>query len=204
MTHRTAAALAVALAATAAAAPAAAGGPPGLAPDTASLSAAAAPQVERYGSELLLADLAWVGATLALAATDQDDTAGSVATIGYLAAGPAIHLRHGNLHGASRSAAARTLLPLGGLVLGMMLAGATEEPNYADCVEPCTGYSHGGGFRTIAFGVLGASVGVASAMVLDWTTLGRKTVARPATTARLLPRVGVSGGGFSVGVTGRF
>src|SRR5688500_9571273 len=164
---RHAAVLAPALAVLLTAAPALAGGPPGtVAPGAAPALAAEtpAPIVKRYGTHVLLADAAWIGATWLLASSEGGSEDGaSLVALGYYIGGPAVHLAHGNSTGALKSLGARTLLPVaGGVVGGLAMSNADDDPEGM------------GAFYGL---MLGAAVGAGTAMVLDWTIFPKKEIA---------------------------
>ncbi|MCA9676441.1 MAG: hypothetical protein H6708_09785 [Kofleriaceae bacterium] len=150
-------------------------------------------RTERYGVQILAADVA-LFATLAVAAkAEVDDSVGSLIALGYFATGPLIHLKHGNTRGAVRSMAARALLPMGGALVGMVLASNNR------CDGDLCGLEVVGGMA------IGGAVGMASAMVLDWTVLGKTEVEAPVVGRVVIsPRVDVSRRGVSVGVGGAF
>lgn len=179
-------------------APAWAGGPPGtVGPEMPEL--AAPTHVKRYGKQILLADLVWLGAgTLIASQADGGDNIGSLLYLGYFATGPLIHLKHGNGLGAAKSLAARALLPVAGMLVGGMLAASSTEndPNEYDGDED--------GMAVFGGMLLGGVVGVASAMVLDWTTFSKKTVEGRKPGWAVMPNVKVTRQSALAGVSGAF
>jgi hypothetical protein len=104
-----------------------AGGPPSsVQPETVIVER----KVERYGLQIVLADVLWVAATSAIGEVTEDgggEGALSVLGLGFYATGPAVHLAHGNKSGALKSLGARALLPVGGALVGMALAGEDDD-----------------------------------------------------------------------------
>lgn len=178
--------------------PAAAGGPPGLvAPES-----PAQVRVERYGTQVLLADVAWIGGMALVSKLDSDgegDGISSLLGLGYFVAAPAVHYAKGNSDGALKSLGARTLLPIGGAVLGMAIVAGTEDEASDD---------EGTDVAMIGGMFLGATAGMISALILDYTVFAKKTVEVPRDSylgkARLRPGVKISKQGFAVSVGGSF
>jgi hypothetical protein len=187
---------------------ASAGGPPGSVEPTAApqydygFSAARPTKTERYGGQILLADAAWLAATMVVgnleanSSSDGDASITGVLAFGYFVTGPAVHMKHGNNSGAAKSLAARALLPVAGMMVGAV-AFSQDCPNDSglDC-----------GFNTLAGMMVGGLAGGVGAMVLDWTVLGKKEVRIPGAEviARVQPRVGVTKDAVSVGFGGSF
>ncbi len=190
----------------AAIAPASAGGPPGsvaTGPEAGGYDYGFAerPQTrtKHYGTTILLADVAWIAVTTLAANreanSDGESSLSSVLALGYFVAGPAVHLKYGNSTGASKSLAARALLPVGGALIGIAaMSGKCRDDSFECGLEPLVGMFIGGGL-----GMLGA-------MALDWTLLGKTEVEVPGARqlARLQPRVNVSKHGASVALGGAF
>lgn len=163
---------------------------------------------KRYGTSIALADAAsvaavFVGAMLVVAGALSEydceyecgDNDGSVAlgfvlmiggSAGYVFGGPLIHRHHGNSSGAGKSLALRLGLPLAGVLIGSAL----RDDN-------CSDYDCGDDYS----GQL-TSLGVASAMVIDWAFLAKKQVRVP---GPVMPyATPVHGGGMTFGVGGSF
>ncbi len=173
--------------------------------------AAGATRTERYGSQILVADVAWFAATMLVGSLearrgggyaddgsyddDPDTSIAGVLAMGYFVTGPAIHLKHGNSSGAAKSLAARALLPMGGAVLGMVAF-----------MEDCRGDDLGCGLAPIAGMVVGGAAGMVGAMALDWTVLGKHEVEIPGAgvIARVQPRLDVGKDRVSVALGGSF
>ncbi len=173
--------------------------------------AAGATRTERYGNQILVADVAWFAATMLVGSLearrgggydddgsyddDPDTSIAGVLAMGYFVTGPAIHLKHGNSSGAAKSLAARALLPMGGAVLGMVAF-----------MEDCRGDDLGCGLAPIAGMVVGGAAGMVGAMALDWTVLGKHEVEIPGAgvIARVQPRLDVGKDRVSVALGGSF
>jgi hypothetical protein len=143
--------------------PAAAGGPPGTVPPEA--PAQTTTQVKRYGYQVFLGDVAWVLATSALSEANDDgdgDGAASVLSLGYFVVSPAIHLANGNSEGAWKALGARTLLPLGGALVGAALADDGDVDDEED-------------WDVLGGALLGMTVGIVTAVVLDYSVFAKKT-----------------------------
>jgi len=181
------------------ASPALAGGPPGsVEPNDETV-----PQTHtvRYGKEVVLADLVWLGAMTVVARSDSEGGAASLIGLGYFATGPLIHLRNGNGRGAAKSLVARTVLPAAGMLVGGLLAMDAEDNNQSYEDDELIDDD---GFAVLAGAVVGGFVGMVTAVVLDWTTFSKKTVeGRPASWAAA-PNVNVNRHGATVGVSGSF
>lgn len=190
---------------------AAAGGPPGAAVPgyddgygfAEPTAAPAHTRTEHYGGQILLADVAWFAATSLVANLEARDPDGGgdgasftgLLAMGYFATGPAVHLKHGNRSGASKSLAARALMPVGGALLGMIAMSEECRSEGDDC-----------GYAPIAGMVVGGLGGMVGAMVLDWTVLGKTQIELPGMrrVASLQPRVDLSKTGMSVAIGGAF
>lgn len=180
--------------------PALAGGPPGSIEPNVELVPATPTHVERYGKQIVVADLLWLGATSLVMSADTggDGNLGSVLLLGYYATGPLVHLKHGNRSGAAKSLAARALLPIGGMLAGGVLAANASDDDPNDDTFDDGDMAFLGGM------VLGAMVGTVTAVVLDWTVFSKKTVeGRPASWA-IAPNVSVTPKGATVGLGGHF
>ncbi len=184
--------------------PAHAGGPPGtIGPEVPAPAPATTTRVERYGKQIVLADLAWLGALYLVGSAEARNSNGdggmpltSLLALGYFATGPIVHLRHGNKTGAAKSLAARALLPVGGMLVGGMLAAGSADDGNGDDIDDS--------FAVLGGMMLGFGAGIVSAVVLDWTVFSKKTVeARPATWA-VTPRLSVNKHGVVAGVGGSF
>ena len=123
-----------------------------------------------YGWQILLTDLASVGVFMGGAVNFRNQTASEmmVATSGfaYQFGGPAVHLAHHRPGGAGWSLLRRLVLPVGGGLLGAVIAGRND-------------HSSGDEFPPAAAGaLLGGLTGIAVAMGYDWVT-AREEVATP-------------------------
>ncbi len=179
-----------------------AGGPPGATEPTFA-DPTPVKKVERYGTQIALADLATF-ALVAVVSREEDDSSnddaisGWIGLAGYLGGGPAIHLTHGNAMGARKSLTARALIPLGGGILGgLAFAGDDDENAFVP--------------SWFVGAMLGATAGMITAMVLDWTVFAKKTTnvegpRRPVGLGAhaLRPAVKVNPGGATVSVAGNF
>jgi hypothetical protein len=136
---------------------------PGLTP----ITTTEAPETieERYGWQILLADLAAIAAG---AATEE----GEITLAAYLGGGPVIHLAHGSPGRAMGSLALRAGLPLAGALLGV----AIEEPS-------CEGEFLCG----VGGLIIGGTLGVLTASAIDIGVLAKKSrrVERPRGLLRL-------------------
>ena len=165
-----------------------AGGPPSsVQPETVVVER----KVERYGLQIVLADVLWVVAMSAIGeAADETDAEGalSVLSLGFYATGPVIHLANGNRQGAVQSLGARALLPVGGALAGMALAGEDDEL---------------GGL------ILGFTAGGLTALILDWTVFSKKVTTTTtgsgfALRSGLRPGVKIQRDGLALSLAGSF
>jgi len=142
-----------------------------------------------YGWQIMIADGAVAGLTLALA-TAGTDSGGRGVALGVLAASafalvpPAIHLAHGSSRDALLSFAVRTV-PIG---LGLVLFGITTSQS--GCREGC---------YQLTFPLLGA-IGSGVGMIVDWAAFSTE----PAPAVALGPVLGPGGRGRGLGVALRF
>lgn len=180
-------------------APAFAGGPPGLVPPE---TPPPAPRVERYGTQVFLADLAWIGGAAIVGKLEsQSDGEGgglsSVIGLGYFVAAPMVHAAKGNSSGAWKSLGARTLLPIGGAVLGMAIVASGDDSEGDD-----------DGLAMLGGMLLGAGAGMVTAVILDYTVFAKKTVEAPRhgylAKGKVRPGVKISRQGVTVSVGGSF
>ena len=143
-------------------------------------------EVERYGWQIVLADLA--GATVAIAATNATGAGGFL--LAFPVAAPTVHALHGNGSAALLSLGLHVAAPLAGAYLGYQIDSATCGPEEWFC-----------GIGGAALGVLAGAV---TATVTDATLLAKKE--RPIERRRsrmALPTVAVApGGGFMLGLAG--
>lgn len=160
--------------------------PPGMVPVE---SPTPATRTQHYGYQIFLADLGWFAAAGLLAKSDASGGGGDLVVLGYYGAGPAIHLAHGNQSGAAKSLAARALLPLAGGVIGLTLG---SQGTTADSDSALGGM------------VIGALAGGVTAMVLDWTVIGKKEVAAPKLPLALRPGVSIGKHALAFSLGGAF
>ncbi len=146
---------------------------------------------ERYGYQIALAD----GAALAAGLITEN---GGVMIGGYLLGGPIIHLAHDQIGRGFLSLGLRVGLPY----LGAIAGAAVGESN-------CQG-SDDELFCGLGEIIVGGLLGAATASVIDWTLLARKTTTttRQALfevgSVRANPNLGVTRGGVSLGLSGSF
>jgi hypothetical protein len=121
-----------------------------------------------YGWQIMLSDLASVGAFTA-GAVSWNSPAGSgamlAAGLGYPFGGPAVHLAHGRPGAAGWSLLRRFVLPLGGAFAGALIAGKDRG---SDEEIPASA----------AGAALGMLSGMGIAMAYDWVA-AREDVSRP-------------------------
>lgn len=181
--------------------PATAGGPPGLVQPE---EPPPAPRVERYGIQVFLADLAWIGgvAVVGKLESESDGEGGlsSILGLGYFVAAPMVHAAKGNSSGAWKSLGARTLLPIGGAVLGMAIVASGDDDSGDDGDDD--------GLAMLGGMMLGAGAGMVTAVILDYTVFSRKTVEAPRhgylAKDKVRPGVKISRQGVTVSVGGSF
>ena len=143
-------------------------------------------EVERYGWQIVLADLA--GATAAIAATNATGAGGFL--LAFPVAAPTVHALHGNGSAALMSLGLHVAAPLAGAYVGYQIDSANCGPDEWFC-----------GIGGAGLGVL---VGAVAATITDATVLAKKE--RPIERGRsrmAVPTVAVApGGGFMLGLTG--
>jgi hypothetical protein len=130
---------------------------------------------------------------------------GSVITVpSYLLGAPAIHASHGNRGQAALSLGVRAGLPVLGALAGKALYERNQrrqEPCSEDESTQCGTFVDGlDRFVVIA---AGAIIGATGAVVFDWIVLDHSEKV-PARSLVVVPQVGVSEQGVSLGVSGRF
>lgn len=154
-----------------------------------------------YGWQILVVDGAADALAIATVATHRGGTypttlAGySLAAGGYLFGGPIVHAVHGHGWRTLGSLGLRVGAPLGGALLGLLGGAVGTRPSGVD----------EGGLATIFLGVVGLSVGVIAAQVLDPVLLGSEDVPQPQpapVTLRVVPQVDAHSVGL--GVVGGF
>ncbi len=150
------------------------------------LASEPATTVERYGYQIAIVNAAFVAATPL-------HTGLSPAL--YLLGGPLVHLAHGQVRMGSYSLGLRISLPLAGF-FGLRAASGKR----CNSIE--------GPFCSNTAAVVGTAIGLAAAMVLDWTLLARKTTTQPSLfevgNVRANPNLGVTRDGVSLGLSGSF
>lgn len=171
------------------------GRPPSLSPAKGQISSTAPqePRQEYYGWQVMLAD----AASLALLFNDEGTWLG---VGGYALGGPIVHAAHGNVGSTLASAGLRAGLPVLGFFAGVILV---EQDSHCGEEE----YDCDDGFAALGAGLALGALGVVSAVAIDWLALGWDD--RPASPASgrslvVVPQVGVSENGASLGVLGRF
>jgi hypothetical protein len=178
--------------------PALAGGPPGLVQPE---EPPPAPRVVRYGTQVFLADLAWIGGAALVgkleSSSDGEGGLSSILGLGYFVAAPMVHAAKGNSSGAWKSLGARTLMPIGGAVIGMAIVASGDDDSEGD-----------DGLAMLGGMVLGAGAGMVTAAILDYTVFAKKTVEAPRygylAKAKVRPGVKISKQGFAVSLGGSF
>jgi hypothetical protein len=149
------------------------------------------PDSDDFGWQVLVADLAGMGATIALA----NSTNSAASLFPYLFGAPIVHAAHGDVPGALGSLLLNAALPAGFAYAGYRLDAGRCGPDEDGC----------GGVGAL----LGLLVGFGLATGLDAGVLAHPD--RWTTPAPPVPRFGVSpsfafnpDGRFSLGLTGRF
>lgn len=154
---------------------------------------------EWYGWQTLLVDGASLVLSVGAASTRSGATAGTLglaSLAGYLFGGPLVHVGNGRALTGLGSLGLRTGLPVGGAIAGG-LAG------YGSCGKSSGDF--GSGLCVVAFGFLGAGVGLIAAVITDAAWLARKTVeTRQQQGVRWLPDLSLTPTGGSAGVRGAF
>jgi hypothetical protein len=197
--------LLLALGSIAGAAPALAGD--GASPDLSSGRGAALPagpeaEEPAYRAHSYLGDVVALDATN-LAFTIVTAGFGSVLTVpSYLLGAPAIHASHGNPGQAALSLGARVGLPVLGAVAGNALYQRNREPCIDDESTQCNDFLDG--FEPFVAVAAGAVIGATAAVVFDWVVLDHTERIPVQRSLVVVPQVGVSEGGVSLGVIGSF
>jgi len=171
-----------------------AGAPPStIAPDT----EPPATRIERYGTQVALADAAWLAGTLVLAKVEDSSTlAGVTFELGAVFAGPIVHVIHGNRSGAMKSLGTRVLLPAAGFLVGWQLDASERSPTEDENDLLPEGFDGG---------VLGLMAGLAGALIIDWTVFAKHEVPADRSFATgLRPGVKISRDGLAVSLGGSF
>jgi hypothetical protein len=179
------------------------GAPPSDECDDLDADEAPAPALEQrwYGWQILAVDGAADALAIVTVATHTGGTypatlAGySLAAGGYLFGGPIVHAVHGHGWRTLGSFGLRLGAPLGGALLGLLSGVVGTHPSGLD----------EGGLATLFLGVVGLSVGVIAAQVLDPVLLGSEDLPRPrraTVTLRVIPQVDAHSVGL--GVVGGF
>jgi hypothetical protein len=161
------------------------GPPPGRSQGNAQVSSAGpdVPPGDYYGWQVMLVDVA----NVALMITTGGES-GALSLGGYLLGGPIVHAAHGNPGSALTSVGLRAGLPVAGFFVGVLM-------------------HDGGGWDELGAGAAGGVAGLLIAVSIDWVALSRDERPAPAATNDSLvvvPQVGVSEQGVSLGVVGRF
>lgn len=169
-------------------------------------------RVERYGLQVAFVDAAAVG-MLGLAFVLQTRMRNDEAALGLAAAGlttwwvgaPVVHGLRGNRRGALTSLALRTLLPTAAGAIAWKLSPATTRcpPGDRDCeLWPAA-------LDRLLITAASALAGAATASLIDWIALSKKTHPRRASpqagiTPRFTPVVDVRARSLSLGFRGSF
>lgn len=143
-------------------------------------------EVERYGGEVLLADVAGLSLMFLGGANDSEGLMQAGLVVAWLAP-PAVHLGHSNGGGAVLSLLIRPALVTAGAAAGAAAAQCGDDPEFL-----C-------GLGEVAIGAL---VGYGVAAVVDAGVLARVTHRRGK--AAVAPQVAVADGGVRVGLGGTF
>jgi hypothetical protein len=146
-------------------------------------------ETDRYAESLVPMDVVAVTMVAGGAQLENEQMAG-VGVLLYAASAPAVHLAKGNGAGALKSAGTRLALPLVGAAIGM---GVLYDELKEDC-DDC--HLH---FPDLRPAAIGAGVGMAVAIALDYTLFAKRRVAAE---PRIAPTATASGRGFTVGVAG--
>jgi hypothetical protein len=142
-----------------------------------------------YRSHIMLTDLAALGLAAGLR-----ERGAQIGSLVYAFGPPVIHFAHGNRRSGWTSVGLRLGLP----ALGAMAGGVGAAMD-----SSCNGSgSCGPGYVPYAM-VIGAAAGMATAMIVDWTLLAKKTEQRRAG-AGWAPVASVTPDGVAVGAVGRF
>jgi len=141
-----------------------------------------------YGGQILLVDA--VSISVLVLGAGSSDTEGLVwlGVGGYVLGGPIVHWAHGN--------AGRGFGSLG-LRVGAPIVGAFAGAGTEDC-------SGGGELCGLAGAAIGFLVGATAAIVIDSAALAYEDVPARTEAIRVVPNVGVSRNGMSLGLNGSF
>jgi hypothetical protein len=145
---------------------------------------------EWYGYQTLLVDAAVLSTSLGIGLQSRGGTSFAVvATTGYLAGGPLVHLLNGNPVAAAASLGVRVGAPVVGGLLGAAAGGSKSMAPYT--------------------AVLGSAIGVVSAIVFDSAYIANNTVKRPEVSATntaftIRPTANVTAKSTEAGVVGTF
>lgn len=163
-------------------------------------SSTVVPKGEWYGWQTLLADGATIAITGLSAKLPQTEHAyGYFFAGGYFLGAPLVHLMNENFRGAGISLGLRLFLPLAGGLAGLGIGTATD--------------TNSGGFDLFPLGmaVLGAGIGMLTAVVLDAALIARTSppetrsaLATRPHALRIVPTFGVTPRNASAGVAGVF
>ncbi len=136
----------------------------------------------KYGYQILFADLAMIGVAAA--------TESGAASLMYFFGSPAIHILNGNNSGAGLSLLARVVLPTAGAAIGLASAQCDSSGDEFLC-----------GYGEV---IIGAGIGLASALAIDYFVLAKKKETRRVRRT-FSPTASVSGDGdLQLGIAGRF
>lgn len=133
--------------------------------------------IERsYRMQLLTVDILSVAA-IYLGVGSEFEGVARLGAVGLVLAAPAVHVFHDNGSSALKSAGLRLGLPCVGALIG-----ARTNPGLPGVL-------------------MGGGIGVVTALIIDYTVLGKKTEKAPASWQ---PTIGASSTSFSVGAAGHF
>jgi hypothetical protein len=159
-------------------------------PDRPDDAAPEPPQTSRwYGGQTLFVDGTSIGLVV-LGATQESSGLIGLGVSGYLLGGPIVHWAHGHAGKGFGSLGLRVGLPIGGALAGVGLA---------NC------HGGGGGYCGLGEALVGFSLGIIGAIVIDSAALAYEDVpveSRP--TARVAPSLQVSQSSVCLGLVGAF
>jgi hypothetical protein len=142
-----------------------------------------------YGGQILLVDALSIGViVLGAGSSDGAEALVPMGVGGYLLGGPIVHWGHGNVGKGFGSL---------GLRVGAPIVGAFAGAGMEDC-------SGGGELCGLAGAFVGFLVGVTAAIVIDSAALAYEEVPAQTEAIRVVPSLGASRDGLSLGLSGSF